>query len=533
MAYRGRHERKKRREGTLGLARWRGEGEHVYFDRCWVWQHVRSGIAGEMQLLGPSEAGAARRGCVGAKVEKDGVWGGDVRTPRHRTIRCKMAGEWLRQVRSRYARPWPAEAHAAPAHCLLQPSLSPPASVSLLLPLVLHALLEAALLGAGLVPMNSLSYLSRQFDVLASPRTPPSTPTTEHSSFALNGDRSTRLKRSGSTKSFLVPQPSSASGTCSLKRSYSSPAEVNPGLLASASSLLAPAISRKPSRPALRRPSTSSTEKAIRPKAGEASPAFRHFVFVRIILQLWHAFLATVRSLTRQPTAPPVADDVAVEDNSDEEEKDTEDESRDEKLPPPSVLLDSSPQHPPYQPTVPSPLSKPQPDLSTGFAKPPPEKGPRMSTPLPPPDPKALAASTLTPPGTRSRSETPTPPTKQTPFHQQKTLVLDLDETLIHSTSRPIPYAGGSGLFGFGGRNKGAGYTVEVVLGGRSTLYHVYKRPFVDYFLRKVRRALRRCLPSLPQHTDRSSAPPGITMVHARYLHRLDAGICRSCNRLA
>ena len=42
-------------------------------------------------------------------------------------------------------------------------------------------------------------------------------------------------------------------------------------------------------------------------------------------------------------------------------------------------------------------------------------------------------------------------------------------------------------MFGFGGRNKGAGYTVEVVLGGRSTLYHVYKRPFVDYFLRKVR----------------------------------------------
>lgn len=27
---------------------------------------------------------------------------------------------------------------------------------------------------------------------------------------------------------------------------------------------------------------------------------------------------------------------------------------------------------------------------------------------------------------------------------------------------------------------------VEVVLGGRSTLYHVYKRPFVDFFLRKV-----------------------------------------------
>lgn len=27
---------------------------------------------------------------------------------------------------------------------------------------------------------------------------------------------------------------------------------------------------------------------------------------------------------------------------------------------------------------------------------------------------------------------------------------------------------------------------IEVVLGGRSTLYHVYKRPFVDFFLRTV-----------------------------------------------
>jgi len=35
-------------------------------------------------------------------------------------------------------------------------------------------------------------------------------------------------------------------------------------------------------------------------------------------------------------------------------------------------------------------------------------------------------------------------------------------------------------------RNKGTGHVVAVVLGGRSTLYHVYKRPFVDYFLRKV-----------------------------------------------
>ncbi|KIM23710.1 hypothetical protein M408DRAFT_77067 [Serendipita vermifera MAFF 305830] len=55
-----------------------------------------------------------------------------------------------------------------------------------------------------------------------------------------------------------------------------------------------------------------------------------------------------------------------------------------------------------------------------------------------------------------------------------KTLVLDLDETLIHSTSRPLR------------AHAEAGHMVEVVLGGRCTLYHVYKRPFVDYFLRKV-----------------------------------------------
>ena len=76
----------------------------------------------------------------------------------------------------------------------------------------------------------------------------------------------------------------------------------------------------------------------------------------------------------------------------------------------------------------------------------------------------------------------------------RKCLVLDLDETLIHSTSRPMyaPSVGSSFLnsFGIGRRNKGSGHTVEVTLGGRSTLYHVYKRPFVDYFLRKVRRGV-------------------------------------------
>jgi hypothetical protein len=49
---------------------------------------------------------------------------------------------------------------------------------------------------------------------------------------------------------------------------------------------------------------------------------------------------------------------------------------------------------------------------------------------------------------------------------------------------------GGGGLLGlsglFGGTRQGGGHMIEVVLGGKSTLYHVYKRPFVDFFLRKV-----------------------------------------------
>jgi CTD nuclear envelope phosphatase 1 len=104
------------------------------------------------------------------------------------------------------------------------------------------------------------------------------------------------------------------------------------------------------------------------------------------------------------------------------------------------------------------------------------------------------ASSHISPQSSPTPTSLPsTPPPshpRKTPFHLPKTLVLDLDETLIHSTSRPMQGhgTGGTGLLGLGGRrNKGAGHMVEVVLGGRSTLYHVYKRPFVDYFLRKVR----------------------------------------------
>lgn len=106
-------------------------------------------------------------------------------------------------------------------------------------------------------------------------------------------------------------------------------------------------------------------------------------------------------------------------------------------------------------------------------------------------DPSVPATQVTTVPG-----PTPAPRIHQTPFHHQKTLILDLDETLIHSTSRPMSYAAsaGGGLLGlsFGGllggrRSRREGHTVEVVLNGRSTMYYVYKRPYVDHFLKKVR----------------------------------------------
>lgn len=65
------------------------------------------------------------------------------------------------------------------------------------------------------------------------------------------------------------------------------------------------------------------------------------------------------------------------------------------------------------------------------------------------------------------------------PNIQKKTLVLDLDETLIHSLSR----------YNSSILTKHQGVTVEVRLNNSSltTLYHIYKRPHVDEFLAIVR----------------------------------------------
>jgi len=74
-------------------------------------------------------------------------------------------------------------------------------------------------------------------------------------------------------------------------------------------------------------------------------------------------------------------------------------------------------------------------------------------------------------------------PTALSVLTKPKTLILDLDETLIHSTSRlgGLPGAGG----GWGSSSLKV-RVVEVVLEGKSVVYHVYKRPWVDLFLKKV-----------------------------------------------
>lgn len=71
------------------------------------------------------------------------------------------------------------------------------------------------------------------------------------------------------------------------------------------------------------------------------------------------------------------------------------------------------------------------------------------------------------------------PPVAQTKRFKKKTLILDLDETLVHSGNRPWNqrqlYANAAG-----------GFQVEVWVDGVALLYYVAKRPHVEYFLEKV-----------------------------------------------
>ncbi|KAF8974308.1 NLI interacting factor-like phosphatase-domain-containing protein [Flammula alnicola] len=255
--------------------------------------------------------------------------------------------------------------------------------------------------------MNTLGYVARQFDVLASPKTPPSTPTSERQQPSLP-----RVS-TWSTKSFLFPPYP--------KRSQSSP---------SFHSATPPTTPLPPTPPA---PPLDVAPKPPRSKAHLESVIDQIF-FIRVFL------MADFKGKAKEAAA-----DLVIESNL-------------------ALSIARS-----IANRTPSSLS-----ISAARRQ------------------ESLSAVQGEPTQSQSsRAATPSLPAKKTPFHlQPKTLVLDLDETLIHSTSRPIPFqSSGSGLLSlgsFGRPNKGAGHMVEVVLGGRSTLYHVYKRPFVDFFLRKV-----------------------------------------------
>ncbi|KAJ7498973.1 NLI interacting factor-like phosphatase-domain-containing protein [Mycena latifolia] len=330
--------------------------------------------------------------------------------------------------------------------------------------------------------MNSLTYISRQFDALASARTPPSTPTTEHDPFITDkiarsrratGSESSSLPRvqTWSTKSFLLPsQPSGSASPPNArpKRSLSSPAD-----FIALASLQRP----QPASPA----SAASVSLETSPVVARLESILHRTFIVRVLMLAWDTIRAAWTSLTGRTVGR--SREAAAEDGSPTIEKDSsDDETSDEQSTssPSASPSPSSPNHPLYMSTVRSPPDAPIPHDS------PPE------SPLP--SRSLLSTPSTLPQGTDvstpSRSSTPTVyTTRKTPFHLPKTLVLDLDETLIHSTSRPLLSGNSStGFLGLGAfnRNKGSGHMVEVVLGGHSTLYHVYKRPFVDFFLRTV-----------------------------------------------
>ncbi|RDB22789.1 Nuclear envelope morphology protein 1 [Hypsizygus marmoreus] len=306
--------------------------------------------------------------------------------------------------------------------------------------------------------MNSLAYLSRQFDVLASAKTPPPTPTSDHQPFV--GDRRGKEKGSESplhrvstwsTKSFLFPPPPSPRRSAP-KRSFSSPSFTS--------------LQQRGSTPPTASSSSPDLDLQTRSKP-HVEHVIRRIFFIRVFALVWDNLRAAWLSLWRRVRSlegPPTSLLVGAE-LPETEKRIAEDQTID--ISPPIVSPASTA-------TILPSDTKPEAQLA-------PLSSSASST-------FALLLPSSESPASASRASTPVP-ARKTPFHLPKTLVLDLDETLIHSTSRPInsSSSGGTGLFGLGSsRNKGGSHMVEVVMGGRSTLYHVYKRPFVDFFLRTV-----------------------------------------------
>jgi CTD nuclear envelope phosphatase 1 len=278
--------------------------------------------------------------------------------------------------------------------------------------------------------MNSLTYLSRQFDALPS------------SSNTATREPPIRLPEPTpwSLRSLVAPPTT--------RRSLNIPAAKMPSLRS------LPSIRAKP----------HSTYRSV----------FRHLFFLRLLALLWYALCAAVTSLRVDdlwhggprtiPHRPHRRKGIVLEKDGRTAQLGSESATLAQLS---STVLD--PRCIPSDPSA-------QDATYSG----------RSSLSYPPL--QSFAAPMLTPPP--SRTPTPTysigaalPIAPRKSLYLPKTLVLDLDETLIHSTTRPPTTSGIRGLFG---ARRAAPHTVDVVMGGRPNVYYVYKRPFVDLFLRKV-----------------------------------------------
>jgi CTD nuclear envelope phosphatase 1 len=243
--------------------------------------------------------------------------------------------------------------------------------------------------------MNSLSYLSKQVDVFTSAKTPPSTPTQERKSFLGGHGRKRNVSVSISlepkqevstwSKTFLF-SPSSA-----MKRSYSSPADLI---------TLAQEASRRSTPP------ITSLKPEVHPESGLKALVRRMF-FVRVMVMAWNTLRAALASLLELASIR----QRRIETGSVAAESD--EEASDEAPSPSSAILLKAPPHL-HRPHT-APTLEPSEDPSTSIS-------PRSISPQ--------SSHHSDPPSAETtRSSTPVQAATNLPFHLQKTLVLDLDET--------------------------------------------------------------------------------------------------------
>jgi CTD nuclear envelope phosphatase 1 len=361
--------------------------------------------------------------------------------------------------------------------------------------------------------MNSLGYISRRFDdVFVSPPPPPSTPTGEHphrlydvvasasSSGGGNGgggvDELTIKRVKTWSKPLALALDAAVPGTSAkapLRRTLSNPsnnhshnddkpnnAKVNNANMNANVIFPIPSSKSKPSSPSRRSRSRAGSLVGLPEHHSHHGPSsssiVRRIFLARILVHAWNSLRdiwAVWTSMFKGQRASAPKIQLMMETGTTTDEKDSTDEES-------NFSEDKEKAHFVLR------------DLSSSISV---HMYPSNDSNMPTKPPIDRSSSEPSNPGatTAATPATTPPPARRPPTFQPKTLVLDLDETLIHSTTRPMthlrsPRSGLLSLIGLDDKNqnKGAGHMVEVVLNGRSTLYHVYKRPFVDYFLRKV-----------------------------------------------